>query len=117
MKSNIILNKIRLLRKLSKLSQTDMADKLFIALKTYQNIENGITKIDIDRLETIALILNTDLTDLLEEIHEKPNVKLGIQSEEKDLYKQIIKEKENYIEQLEESLKFYRNIIRENNFM
>ncbi|MBE8714434.1 helix-turn-helix domain-containing protein [Sphingobacterium hungaricum] len=115
MNSTIILNKIRALRKQNKLSQTDMAENLFIALKTYQNIENGVTKIDIERLQNIAQILNTDIHDLLGNTEEKGIELTGLQSEEKDLYKQIIKEKETYIERLEESLKFYRNIIRENN--
>lgn len=115
MNSKIILNRIKTLRKQNRLSQSDMAEQLFIALKTYQNIENGITKIDIERLQAIAKVLHTDMYDLLGHSKKREIEFSGIQSEEKDLYKQLIKEKEMYIERLEESLAFYRNIIRENN--
>ncbi len=60
-----ILVNIKRLRKDRGLSQANMAEALHVALKTYQNIEAGVTRIDIDRLEQIAGVLDVDLHDLL----------------------------------------------------
>ena len=87
-----------------------MAEKLHTSLKTYQNIESGSTKIDIDRLEQIALILKTEVCWLLDDSST-------YLPKEKELYLKIIEDKENYIAHLEESLKFYRDIIREHNLI
>jgi len=117
MTNNLTIDRIRTLRKKYKYSQHVMADKLHIALKTYQNIENGNTKIDLARLQEIAQVLQTDIRYLLQEDTSLIHKTTAMSSEEKQLYKQIIKEKEYYIEQLEESLRFYREIIRENNML
>lgn len=110
MKTRKVIEQIKSRRKELKLSQSEMAERLYTSLKTYQNIESGITKIDIERLEQIALILKTDVSILLAtSTISTPN--------EKELYKKIIEDKENYITHLEESLKFYRDIIRENNLI
>ncbi len=87
-----------------------MAGLLYTSLKTYQNIESGITKMDIERLEQIAAILKTDVSQLLLTETTSP-------ASEKALYQKIIADKESYITHLEESLKFYREIIRENNLI
>lgn len=110
MKTRKVIEQIKSRRKELKLSQSEMANKLFASLKTYQNIESGITKIDIERLEQIALILKTDVSALLDTNASSPE-------REKELYQKIIEDKENYIAHLEESLKFYRDIIRENNLI
>jgi transcriptional regulator with XRE-family HTH domain len=54
-------------RTIKKLSQQDIADRLHIDLKTYQNLENGKTKFDLSRLGdlTKALELSSEF-DLLE---------------------------------------------------
>jgi len=108
-----ILGNIRRLRKDRRQSQADMAEALHIALKTYQNIEGGITRIDIDRLEQIAEVLETELPELLGNGEAKGHIERFI-NEEKELYHKIILDKEAYIAQLEDSVRFYREILREN---
>lgn len=108
-----ILGNIKRLRKERGLSQADMAEALHIALKTYQNIEGGVTRIDIDRLEQIAGVLETGFSELLGNGEVKVHVDRFI-NEEKELYHKIILDKEAYIAQLEDSVRFYREILREN---
>ncbi|MEC3880781.1 helix-turn-helix domain-containing protein [Parapedobacter sp. 10938] len=113
MEQTAILAKVKRLRKERGLSQAEMADALHIALKTYQNIEGGITRIDIERLGQIATVLEVTLHDLVGS--EKPpheDVERLI-AEEKALYNKIIHDKEAYIAQLEDSIRFYREMLRE----
>ncbi|SEM55482.1 Helix-turn-helix [bacterium A37T11] len=109
-----ILSQIRQIRKQKKISQADLAERLHIALKTYQNIENGITRIDLERLSQIAEILEVPLSIILhdkhnEQRHEVPEVV----NQEKKLYDKIITDKEKYITQLEEHIRFYQQILKE----
>lgn len=109
-----ILAKIKRLRKDQGLSQANMAESLHVALKTYQNIEAGITRIDIDRLGQIAGILEVGVHDLLDRETPPPQEDLmRFINEEKVLYDKIITDKEAYIAQLEDSIRFYREILRE----
>jgi len=108
-----ILVKIKRLRKDRGLSQTEMADALHIALKTYQNIEGGITRIDIDRLGQIAAVLGVTLRAL---VGDEKALHADIEHfimEEKALYHKIIHDKETYIAQLEDSIRFYREMLKE----
>ncbi len=52
-------------RELKGLRQQDLADKLCIGLRSYQSLENGETKLDLERLEQIAKILETGIEELL----------------------------------------------------
>lgn len=88
-----------------------MASALHVALKTYQNIESGATRIDVDRLQHIADVLRTDLASLMG--ITQPDPATAQNSQVRDLYLRIIHEKEAYITQLEESIRFYREILRE----
>lgn len=54
-------------RKLKGLRQQDMADKLSMNIRTYQNLENGETKLDLERLAQIAEVLDTTMEDLLKQ--------------------------------------------------
>jgi transcriptional regulator with XRE-family HTH domain len=47
------------------LRQQDMAERLSMSLRSYQSLEFGETKLDIERLERIAGILETSLEELL----------------------------------------------------
>ena len=62
-------------RELKGLRQQDLADKLNINLRSYQNLESGSTKLDLERLEQIAEVLETTAEDLLRQdgifIHQK----------------------------------------------
>ena len=82
------LVKIKGLRKTRGLSQADMAQALHIALKTYQNIEGGITRIDIERLGQIAAVLDTTLHELL-----------GAEKTQQEVIERLIAEGENPIQQ------------------
>lgn len=108
-----ILGRLKKLRKDRGLSQAEMAEALHVALKTYQNIEGGITRIDIDRLAQIAEVLDVGVYELLGNEGPKEDVARFIK-EEKALYHKIIHDKEAYIAQLEDSIRFYREILREN---
>ncbi|HWK57606.1 MAG TPA: helix-turn-helix transcriptional regulator [Parapedobacter sp.] len=108
-----ILVKVKRLRKERGLSQAEMADALHIALKTYQNIEGGITRIDIDRLGQIANVLDVKLHELVgDEKAPHEDIERFIM-EEKALYHKIIHDKEAYIAQLEDSIRFYREMLKE----
>jgi transcriptional regulator with XRE-family HTH domain len=52
-------------REIRGLRQQDMADKLCMSLRSYQSLESGETKLDIERLEKIAGILETSMEELL----------------------------------------------------
>ena len=107
------LVKIKGLRKSRGLSQADMAQALHIALKTYQNIEGGVTRIDIERLGQIAAVLNTTLHELVgAEKAPRETIERFI-AEEKALYNKIIHDKEAYIAQLEDSIRFYREMLKQ----
>ena len=52
-------------RELKGLRQQDMADKLSMNIRSYQNLEGGATKLDLERLGQIAEILETSTEELL----------------------------------------------------
>ena len=52
-------------REIKGLRQQDMADKLSMSLRSYQSLESGETKLDIERLERIAEVLETNMEELL----------------------------------------------------
>lgn len=61
-----IQSAIKRRRKQLGLTQQDMSDKLHVSLKTWQNIESGETKLDLQRLNDIAGVLDTNVIDLIE---------------------------------------------------
>ena len=88
-----------------------MAERLNVALKTYQNLESGVTRMDLDRLVQVATILEVELISLLG-YQPKPEAYIDrFINEEKALYDKIIQDKETYIKRLEESLKIYQDIL------
>lgn len=50
-----------------KITQQEMSEKLHLSLKAWQNIENGDTKLDIERLTEIAKVLDTTVMDLIDQ--------------------------------------------------
>jgi transcriptional regulator with XRE-family HTH domain len=52
-------------REMKGLRQQDMADKLNMNIRTYQNLEGGVTRLDIERLEQIAKVLDTSMEEIL----------------------------------------------------
>ncbi len=61
----MVYKQIQNLRKKKKLSQLEMAFKLHMSQSAYAKLENGKTKIDIERLIEIAKLLHADLNELL----------------------------------------------------
>jgi transcriptional regulator with XRE-family HTH domain len=47
------------------LRQQDVAEKLNMNVRSYQNLEGGVTKLDLERLEQVAEVLDTTTEDLL----------------------------------------------------
>jgi transcriptional regulator with XRE-family HTH domain len=62
---NGIHRAIKKYREIRLLTQPQMAEKLNISLKAYQNFENGVTKIDLERLQEVAKILEVSIDDLI----------------------------------------------------
>ncbi len=61
-----IATKIRRYRIEKGFSQDYMSIQLGISQKTYRRLENGESKIDLERLQTISKVLEVDPLDLLE---------------------------------------------------
>jgi transcriptional regulator with XRE-family HTH domain len=114
-----IHNKIKMLRSQNGFTQQEMADKMNLHLKTWQKIENGVTKLDIDRLKQIAEILETTIEDLInvEEgvyINEIKNNDVGFNNStitiqhkseiEGQLYERLLTEKDLKIKNLEKEI-------------
>ena len=57
--------KLKILRKLKGYTQEDIAEKLNIERRTYANLENNATKMDIDRAKQIAEIYGLKLEEFL----------------------------------------------------
>lgn len=61
----MVTQKIRFLREQKKLRHEDMAERLGISPSTYQRLESGETKMDVERLKKIAEVLEVKPDDLL----------------------------------------------------
>jgi transcriptional regulator with XRE-family HTH domain len=57
--------KLRLLRKLKGYTQETMAGKLRMERRSYANLENNVTKIDMERMTQIAEVYGIELEELL----------------------------------------------------
>lgn len=116
---NGIHRAIKKYRELRLLTQPQMAEKLNISLKAYQNFENGVTKIDLERLQEVAKILEVSIDDLINVedgvyINEIKNNDVGFNNSEitinhrseieKELYERIISDKNIEIAYLREAL-------------
>jgi transcriptional regulator with XRE-family HTH domain len=87
-------------REIKGLRQQDMADKLCMSLRSYQSLENGETKLDVERLERIAGILEIKIEELLkpegyyihQEIKEASGAGPGIGFGNENIYHKGIEE-------------------------
>lgn len=64
---NVARLNIKKNRELRGLRQQDLADKLGMSLRSYQSLESGETKLDLERLGQIAKILETTIEELLKQ--------------------------------------------------
>lgn len=125
---NGIHRKIKQLRELKEYTQQYMAKKLRLSLKAYQNFENGITKLDYERLKSIAEIFEVPLEDIINAddngvyIAEIKNNSVGYNGSEvhihnseskfeKELYEKLLLEKDNYISHLKATNEQLQKII------
>jgi transcriptional regulator with XRE-family HTH domain len=123
-----IHNKIKKLRE-NQFTQQEMADAMNMHLKTWQKIENGVTKLDIDRLKQIAQVLDTTVEDLINVddgvyISEIKDNDVGFNNslitinhrpeDEKALYERIIQEKDKTISDKDKEINFLREMISKN---
>ena len=107
-------------RELKGLRQQDLADKLAINLRSYQNLESGATKLDLERLAQIANVLETTTEDLLRPegyyIHQEikeggngPGVNFGSENTynygiKEELLNRLLAEKDEEIRYLKEKV-------------
>lgn len=125
-----IHNKIKKLREQSNLTQQEMADKLNMHLKTWQKVENGVTKLDIERLQLIADVLETTIEDLInvddsvyinaikdnEVGFNNSSVTINHKSEEeKNLYERLIAEKDKIIADKDKEIAFLKGLLKPEN--
>ncbi|WP_449397484.1 helix-turn-helix domain-containing protein [Chryseobacterium wanjuense] len=114
--------KIKRIRELKGLSQTEVAEKLFISQRAYSDIENDKTKLDLDRLENLSNIFEMDPLELLT-FDEKKVFNNVFNDTSKGLFADKIiddnfeNERQSYqqqIKHLEEEILFLRNLIHKN---
>lgn len=60
-----IHSKIKKLRMQAGITQQEAADSMHMHLNTWQKVENGVTKLDIDRLKVIAELFETTVEELI----------------------------------------------------
>lgn len=106
--------KIKRFREAIGFTQAEMAERLNIHVKTWQKIENGITRLDLERLQQIADIfeipiedlINTDDSVYIREVKNENNrvgftvagVTINERSEnEASLYEKLLEEKNQII--------------------
>lgn len=114
-------NNLKRIREIKGFSQSEIAAKLFISQRAYSDLENDKTKLDIERLESIAIIFNISSNDLLTFDENKifQNNALtttGNSANESNNSDAFINEKKSYekqINRLEEEILFLREIIKQ----
>ena len=119
--NDIIAKNIKKYRELKGFSQEYMAHQLSVNQSTYAKMENNSTKITIDKLFSVAKLLETDVSDLLNE--EKSTIynqdlkdnAIGHQQienlhqENKEVYQELLKAKDEQIALLKEQIIFYKS--------
>ena len=97
----MINEKIRTLRLAKHLTQKDMSKALNISQNAYSALEMGRSKMDHERLKKIAVILEIDLYDILNENQPESKTKRTEESNEFSNYlKEVIIEKDKQLEKL-----------------
>lgn len=114
-------------REFKGLRQQDLADRLNMNVRSYQKLENGVTRMDLERLAQIAEVLETSMEDLLRQdgvfIHQEIKEASGPGSGaagtgntynnyvDKEVLNKLIASKENEIQMLKEENKFLKEKI------
>lgn len=112
------------------LTQEELADRLHIHVKTYQKIENGSTKMDLDRLTQISEVLEIPLIDLINtddgininEVNQTNNgsinnyveaINYHTSENEKEQYEKRIADKDKVIEDKDKEIAFLRSLLQD----
>lgn len=112
-------SKLKRIREIKGLSQTEVAEKLFISQRAYSDIENDKTKLDLERLENLSSIFEMDTLDVLT-FDEKKVFNNTFNDTSKGLFADKIIEDnfenerlsyQQQIKHLEEEILFLRSII------
>lgn len=114
-------NKIRQKRMEKGLSQNYIALQIGVSEKTYRRIENGESPLDIERLKSIADVLQVEPLELIDSesspvfnsYHQKggnANIFVSFSEKEKELYENRIKHLEAEVIFLQELLKKLKNL-------
>lgn len=120
--NDIISKNIRKFRELKGYSQEYMAHELDITQASYAKLENNSTKINVERLFTIAKVLEMDVADILElnkqTIFNQNNTTgtanafgnvENLYHDNKEIYEKLIQVKDEQIALLKSLLKNYIN--------
>ena len=119
--NDIIAKNIKKYRELKGFSQEYMAHQLSVNQSTYAKMENSSTKITIDKLFSVAKLLETDVSEILDLKNQtiynqdlKDN-SIGHQQvenlyqENKEVYQELLKAKDEQIALLKEQIIFYKS--------
>lgn len=101
------------------LRQQDVADKLNMNIRSYQNLESGVTKLDVERLAQLAEVLEAPIEELLkqegvyihQEIQEIKDSGSGFvyyQEVSGKLFEKLLDAKEAEIQSLKEENKYLK---------
>ncbi|MEZ4906700.1 MAG: helix-turn-helix transcriptional regulator [Saprospiraceae bacterium] len=117
---NNIAGRIKKLRISKGMNQDDIASRLNISQSAYTKIENGITKLDIERITELSKILEVDISELLSNEENRTNnynnSKLTNSPGFVENYHVGIKEAyEQTIKSLKEEISFLRSMLSKKN--
>jgi len=112
-------------REFKGLRQQDLADKLNMNIRSYQKLENGDTRLDLERLAQIAEVLETSMEDLLKPegliIHQEIKETNGTGSGagniynnygvDKEVLDKLLASKDEEIQRLVEEVKYLKEKI------
>ena len=119
--NDIIAKNIKKYRELKGFSQEYMAHQLSVNQSTYEKIENSSTKITIDKLFSVAKLLETDVSEILDlknqtifnqTDNETANAFGKVEhyyQENKEVYQELLKAKDEQIALLKEQIIFYKS--------
>ena len=119
--NDTIAKNIRRYRELKGFSQEYMAHQLSVNQSTYAKMENSSTKITIDKLFSVAKLLETDVSEILDlknqtiyNVYDNQQA-VGHQQvenlyqENKEVYQELLKAKDEQIALLKEQIIFYKS--------
>jgi|JI10StandDraft_1071094.scaffolds.fasta_scaffold96503_1 transcriptional regulator with XRE-family HTH domain len=116
--SQMIHDKIRKIRDYKGFTQDYMAEKLSLSQKAYSKIERGEVKLDWNRINEIALLLEVSPVDLVSNDYiftfnncsqsGKIETINNLSTDLKETYEKLIKEMENTINSLKVELNRYK---------